>query len=91
MGKKARDPWRECAICKTTQGIERHHVFFGSDRKMADKYGLVIDLCYEHHRGEFSPHHNRELDLQLKRHYQQIFEAEHGHEMFMKLFGRNYL
>lgn len=84
---------RECFLCGSTQNLECHHLMHGSGwRKLADKYGLKVWLCAYHHRdNKQGVHGNRELDLKLKRMAQEVFEAKHGHEKFMKIFGRNYL
>jgi len=79
-----------CYVCGSTN-VEYHHALFGAKyRKLADKYGLIVALCPEHHRGKYSPHFDRELDLELKRKAQEEFEAVHGHEAWMRVFGRNY-
>ena len=84
---------KECYLCGTTTGLENHHCIHGSGwRKLADSYGLTVWLCSYHHRdSKQGVHGNRELDLKLKRKAQEVFEEKHGHEKFMKIFGRNYL
>ena len=58
----------------------------------SERFGMVADLChYCHNEPPNGVHHNRENDLRLKREYQAIFEAQHGHDAFMQVFGRNYL
>lgn len=80
-----------CYVCGR-YGTEIHHIFFGtSNRKMSDKYGCVVGLCYEHHRGNRGAHFNRELDLELKRTAQRVFEHHYPNEHFSAIFGRNYL
>lgn len=79
-----------CFFCGK-YGTEIHHIFFGtSNRKMSDKYGCVVGLCYEHHRGNRGVHHNRELDLELKKVGQKMFEKAYPEEQFLAIFGRNY-
>lgn len=83
---------RECFICKTTLGIEEHHVFFGRGlRRLSEIHGMKVYLCYLHHRGPKGVHFNRDLDLYLKRIFQQRFEESHTRAEFMEIFGRNYL
>lgn len=83
---------RECYICKTTRDIQRHHVYFGNGyRKLSERYGMVIDLCMNHHIGNSGVHRNRELDLRLKQKFQAKFEIDNSREDFMRIFGRNYL
>lgn len=77
-----------CYFCKTTQGLHTHHCLFGSNRKMADKYGLTVRLCYKCHN-DVHMHHDKALILmQLA---QKVFEEHYGHEEYMRVFGRNYL
>lgn len=73
--------------------LEEHHIFFGNPgRKNSEKYGLKVYLTPERHRGKNGPHQNRDIDLMLKRLAQRAFERVHGNrELFMKIFGRNYL
>lgn len=82
-----------CEICKYRRAEHRHHVFFGTaNRRKSEKWKMVAKLCLMCHEIEpTSVHRCRETDLMLKRKYQAIFEAEHGHELFMQEFGRNYL
>jgi len=85
-----------CWVCGTTYGLEYHHTFFGKkDQKdFTDKHMLGFYLCSEHHRGNYSPHHNRELDLKLKVIAQEKYEETHSRESFMDNktgIGRNYL
>jgi len=83
---------RKCYVCKTTIGIECHHVFYGtSNRKHSEKHGMKVDLCHYHHRGNGGVHFNRKLDIHLKKLFQQQFEEHHSHSEFMEVFGRNYL
>lgn len=80
-----------CFVCGR-YGTEIHHVMFGTaNRKLSDKYGLVIGLCYEHHRGRTGVHQNRELDLTMKRVAQREFIKTYQNEDFLAVFGRNYL
>jgi hypothetical protein len=36
-------------------------------------------------------HNDKAFDLQLKRQYQGIFEEKYSRELFVAVFGRNYL
>ncbi len=74
-------------------GTEVHHVFYGTaNRKQSDQYGLVVGLCYNHHRGKQGVHNgNRELDMKLKRYAQRRFQELHTQDEFLAVFGKNYL
>lgn len=80
-----------CFICGR-YGTEIHHIFFGrANRKLSDQYGMVVGLCYNHHRGNNGVHFNRELDLMLKRQAQECFIKEYPESDFLAIYGRNYL
>ena len=81
-----------CFICGR-YGTEIHHVFYGTaNRKLADKYKLVVGLCYAHHRGSNGVHGgNKDLDMQLKRYAQEKYMQAYPQGDFLSVFGRNYL
>lgn len=80
-----------CYVCGR-YGTERHHIFFGNpNRSLSEKYGLVIGLCPEHHRGKTGVHQNRELDLTMKRVGQRMFNRTYPEDDFLAVFGKNYL
>ena len=86
------DDMRYCIFCGMP--AEEHHVFFGTaNRKIADKYGLTVPLCYlDHREGTDSPHKNRKVDLALKCWAQAVYEAKIGtREEFRADFGKSYL
>lgn len=85
---------KECYICRTTLNLERHHVFGGwANRKIADKDGLWLWLCREHHTGARGVHQNRALDLKLKRIAQKKWMDVNGKgiEDFIARYGKSYL
>jgi hypothetical protein len=85
---------KECFVCKTTYGLECHHVCYGTaNRKQSEKYGLKVWLCHEHHTGgRASVHFNKELDMHLKKLAQRQFEKKVGtREEFRRIFGKSYL
>lgn len=85
------DDMRYCLVCGSPYP-EVHHVLFGPNRKNSDKYGLIIPLCAEHHRGNNGPHMNRKIDLKYKEMAQRKFEEKHGtRKEFIELFGMGYL
>lgn len=84
---------RCCWACGRLEPLEEHHIFFGPYRTKSEKYGMKVWLCPEHHRMQPSGVHggNRQLDLRLKKAAQIRFEQMFGHELFMRVFGRNWL
>jgi hypothetical protein len=52
---------------------------------------MQVRLCEEHHRGQNGVHNNKELDRWLKQLFQKNFEALHGRDKFIEVFGKNYL
>ena len=80
-----------CFICGR-YGTEIHHVFYGTaNRRLATKYGMVVGLCYDHHRGRRGVHFDKELDTELKRMAQRRFNELFPEDDFLAVFGRNYL
>lgn len=71
----------------------KHEVFFGEkQRKHSIKYGMILPLCYLHHEGDESPHHNRDIDMYYKKIAQEMWESTYGtREEFRKIFGMSYL
>lgn len=84
---------KECYVCHTTLCLHSHHIFFGSNRKNSEKYGMKVWLCGKHHNlSSEGVHQNRQLDLHLKKLAQERFEAEYGGKNeFLRVFGKNYL
>lgn len=88
---------KECYICRTTYGLEDHHIIHGTgNRKLSEKYGLKVWLCRRHHTGditgrEYAVHFNRAFDLKLKQVAQAAFNDRYPDEDFLTVFGRNYL
>lgn len=76
-------------------GLEDHHVFFGrGKRQLSEKRGLKVWLCGEtcHRNGKKAVHKNRETDLFIKRHAQDVYEQTYGSRAdFINEFGRSYL
>ena len=80
-----------CIICGAPNP-HVHHVLFGSNRKWADKYHLVVPLCYMHHNGsDAGVHFDKTLDTALKIMAQRKFEEVYPELSFREIFGKNYL
>ncbi len=85
---------RSCYFCGSTRWIERHHVFGGANRKLSEKYGLVVDLChYCHNEPPEGIHFNRDRMLRLRKEFQIKAMKENGwsEKEFIDKFGRSYL
>ena len=82
-----------CIVCGSPYA-EVHHCLHGvANRKLADKYKLVVPLCRKHHTGCMnSVHRNAAMDLRFKQIAQEAFEAKKGsREDFIRIFGKSYL
>lgn len=84
---------KECYCCKSTSNIEEHHCLYGiANRRIAERFGLKVYLCAEHHRGRNGVHGgNKFLDIKLKQLAQNKFEENHTREDFIKIFGKSYI
>lgn len=82
-----------CFICQKEGYLEDHHIYFGPNRKISEKYGLKVWLCYEHHRGTNGVHgkNGNFLNEKLKKEAQRRFEFTHTREEFIQLIGKSYL
>ena len=68
------------------------NVFFGSNRKKSEKYGMKVYLTPDFHRHyPNGVHVNRCNDLTVKRYAQQKFIEMYPDLDFRKIFGRSYL
>ena len=83
----------DCCIVCGRPHAEKHEIFFGSGkRKLSIKYGLVIPLCYIHHRDSKSGiHFNKALREYWFKKGQEAFEKCYPKLDFMEIFGRNYI
>jgi hypothetical protein len=82
----------KCYFCNRP-AQNTHEVFFGRNRLTSIQNGFCVGLCMWHHNlgGNQSVHGNREMDLILKRLYQQEYEKNHSREDFINLIGKSYL
>lgn len=73
-------------------GYHRHEVFFGRNRQLSIKYGLVVFLPPElHNMSDMGVHFNPEFDKTLKKMGQIAFEKVYPDKDFREIFGKNYL
>ena len=93
MAKSVLQTDKECWVCGTTYDLHDHHIIFGSRRKQSELYGLKVWLCAKHHNmSNEGVHHNRKLDLRLKRMAQEYYEEHCGTRgSWIEIFGKNYL
>lgn len=83
----------QCFVCGY-RASQIHHIYFGTGkRKLSEKYGCKVPLCWNCHKGTFGVHgkYGHKLDLELKKKCQIKFEEKWDHEKFMEVFGKNYL
>lgn len=84
---------KECYICESCRNLESHHIFFGDpNRKWSEKYGLKVWLCAYDHRDNKNGVHGQGVQKKkyLWRIGQEAFEKAHGHDEFIRIFGKNY-
>lgn len=83
---------KECYICGSRQWLEKHHVYYGINRKKSEQNGFTVYLCHRHHNEPpDGVHFNKKLDLQLQRICQRKYELTHTREEFFEIIRRNYL
>ena len=81
-----------CYICGSTRNLELHHVMSGTaNRRLSDRYGLVVFLCRDHHTGSIGVHNDIILKERLERDAQRAYESIYGHRAWMQMFRKNYL
>lgn len=93
MSKSILSNEKVCYFCGTPFGLHKHHIFFGTaNRKLSEKYGCWCYLCAPHHNmSNTSVHHNRYIDLDLKRECQKVFEEKYSRKKFVVTFGKSWL
>ena len=84
----------KCIICGKSP-VNKHEIFYGSNRQNSIKYGLVIPLCTtEHHVSNVEGiHKDKELCREWQIKGQKAFMEHYNKtkDEFIKLFGKNYL
>lgn len=74
---------------------QEHHAVHGMGRrKLSEKYGLKVYLCFRHHTADGGPeavHRNAETDLLVKKEAQKAFMRRWPDLDFRKIFGKSYL
>lgn len=83
---------KSCYFCGRLNNLERHHVFGGvANRPISEEYGLTVWLCHDCHTGNEGAQYDKEKNLRLKQEAQRAFQMYYGHQMWMRLIGKNYL
>lgn len=75
-------------------GLDKHHIFFGANRKISEDNGFWVWLRHDLHIAGSSyatPHNSRNIDLYLKRECQRVYETSHTREEFIGLIGYHIL
>lgn len=85
---------KECYITGQTQGLDKHHIYPGANRKVSEEYGFFVWLKHDLHNGNNpnAVHNNPNTgyDKMLKIKCQEVFEQTHSRAEFMALIGKNY-
>lgn len=83
---------KECYICGSQKWLEKHHVYYGINRKKSEQNGFTVYLCHRHHNEPpDGVHFNIGVDDELKQTCQAAYEKTHSREQFTNIIGRNYL
>lgn len=92
---------RTCYLCMKLHDdysrkitLQEHHVIGGPYRKLSERYGLKVYLCFQHHTYDGGPeavHRNTEINRELKKDAQRAFEKTYPNLVFMQIFGKNML
>lgn len=73
--RKRKEPYRSiftedlksCYITGATEGVEVHHIFGAADKGMSEKYGFLLPLRSDWHRGEkYSIHEDRAFSIRMR-------------------------
>lgn len=71
---------KECVICGHPYPEEHHIIYRGQQAALISCPHNKLYLCYEHHRGNKSPHMDRRIDLKYKRQLQLKLESLFNHK-----------
>ena len=68
---------------------DTHHMVFGKNRANAERWGLTCSMCRSCH----SRLHDKDEELanKYRKMAQAAFEYEFDHELWLEIFGKNYL
>lgn len=94
MSKSIIQSEKACYFCGRVLDLELHHIIYGKNRRLSDTDGLVVWLCFDHHRGRFGIHNgNKDNDLILKRVAERAYLRVNKKTIddFIARYGKNYL
>ncbi len=84
-----------CMVCGVTQGLQKHHIFGGPNRKKSEDDGLWIWLCLDHHTGDHGIHTAKGSAMMQKYHEigERTWLQKNGTtiEQFRRRYGKSYL
>ena len=90
MESKFTDDLTKCFVCGRPFP-QIHHMMNAANKAKAEKYGLILPLCMNHHTGAEGVHTKPERMLACKQMAQKKFEEDHTREDWIKEFGKSYL
>lgn len=90
MESKFTTDLEHCFVCGRPYP-QIHHMMNGANKKKAEKYGLILPLCLNHHTGAEGVHSKPEKMLACRQMAQRKFEEEHTREEWLSEFGKSYL
>ena len=90
MSKSILQTEKKCYVTGAEYNLDLHHCMTGiANRKLADKWGLVVWLRHDIHMNLHD--RDKELEIRLKQDAQRAFEKLYGHDKWMSVFKKNYL
>ena len=90
MESKFTNDLNKCFVCGRPFP-QIHHCMNGANKRNAEKYGLILPLCINHHTGAEGVHAKPERMLACRQMAQRKFEEEHTRDEWIDLFGKSYL
>ena len=83
---------KECYITHQIDGLHKHHIYGGPNRRISEREGFYIYLIPDlHNMSNEGIHYDKEFDLRIKQECQRIYERTHTRQQFIDLIGKNYL
>ena len=80
---------KECYVTGSRINLDKHHIYAGSNRKIADREGCWVWLRHDVHMNLHDK--DKQLDYRLKQECQKKFEETRSRDEFRRLFGKSYL